>query len=241
MNKSKPSKEKLMRRVFNLEKLYHTVDVSRPVKFTKRADSTRAPSNIFIFASSFNPPTIAHGSLIKIACSNPSCDELLLVLSIDHIAKTTFSATIAQRLLMIEELVGDNPKISIAITLTGSFLQMVDDFREYYRTGKFSFIMGLDNFREMLDYNTAEKLDTFFINNSVYIAPRGNVDTESIIMQANPSWRKNILAVKFPKELRNYSATTIRRAIKQGTMYKGLVDISVHNIIVALKLYQQSY
>src|SRR6516165_4032333 len=105
-----------------------------------------------VFASSFNPVTNAHVALIEYAASAFSLNEVLALAGLSNADKTDYDCPLGARLEMLELALAGNDRISIGISSTPFFVDMIDPIARARPTaGLPYFIVGFDTFVRIVD------------------------------------------------------------------------------------------
>src|SRR4026207_738355 len=103
------------------------MDVDHLKEIIDRADSSREPRiemikrvsatglRLGVFASSFNPLTIAHVELMKLAAEAFSLDEILALAGNSNADKMNYECPLEDRLAMLELALAEYPRISIGV------------------------------------------------------------------------------------------------------------------------------
>jgi len=105
-----------------------------------------------VFASSFNPPTLAHVELIRRASEAFSLDETIAFASDTNADKLSYACSLEDRVAMMELALVDDPRTSIGLSSHAFYVDMVDALGGFYepRTD-LHFIVGFDTFERVLD------------------------------------------------------------------------------------------
>src|SRR5262249_20572379 len=206
------------------------------------------------FASSFNPVTTAHGELIGQAASRFSLDEVLALAGTSNADKETYDCPLSVRLQMMEMAFADSRNISIGISSTAFFVDMVDLIAHAYPSPpSLYFIVGFDTFVRILDldgrylhrYKGAFRdpfsvLDYLLSASHLIVASRsgrGEGEIADVAARVPGLPADRILFLEFPRYLGERSSTEVRQRIQAGLGISGLVAPAVEAFIQANNLY----
>src|SRR5690349_9471334 len=111
------------------------------MEFFRRASDS--PRRLGILPGSFNPLTSAH---LGLACAALNVlDEVLFVLPRVFPHKAYSGASFEERLAMLQAAAGEDPRLSIAASDRGLFLEIAEECREAYGPEvDLSFLCGRD-------------------------------------------------------------------------------------------------
>jgi nicotinic acid mononucleotide adenylyltransferase len=188
--------------------------------------------NVLIFACSFNPPTKAHSMIMNIAAKLPQCDSIVLVLSTHHINKDLTQVPYNQRLVLAKEMTSSNNKASLLISNSGRFIKIAQYIENICPQVNSSFIMGMDNLYEFLDYenNSSDELNVFFQKHFIYVVNRFGRQ-----MDIGTQWKDKIIIL--PDEVPNISSTQARELISNDKNCSHCVENSIYENIKKNNLY----
>src|SRR6185503_7666529 len=120
------------------------------IEMIKRVSSTGM--RLGVFASSFNPLTIAHVELMKLAAEAFSLNEILALAGNSNADKMNYECELEDRLSMLALALSDYPHISIGLSSRGFYVDMIDALENVYpRETDLHFIVGFDTFERVLD------------------------------------------------------------------------------------------
>ncbi|MBF0217016.1 MAG: radical SAM protein, partial [Candidatus Omnitrophica bacterium] len=185
----------------------------------------------------------AHRWIIENAAKDDTLDEVVVVVSVGHVSKENFASTLAQRLFMLKEELKDLPKVSIVITQTPRFAGMAKVLRKYHRKTDYRFIMGFDNFEQMMTGNPKPVIEEFFTYSRISVVPRGYASkkdiTRVLIENDLPEYiSRYVDTFILPRENRFDSSTEVRRRIRENTPENTLITPRALRIIKGLGLYK---
>lgn len=207
-----------------------------------------------VFASSFNPPTTAHVELIKRATQNFSLDQALALAGKTNADKTAYECPLEDRIAMMELTFAEQPHISIGLSSHAFYVDILEALeRKYPAQTDLHFIVGLDTFERVLDFEDhysdrfhrafkgrGEALSFLFSKSTFIVAGRAGAGLERVEFlvsreKAVPSDR--IKYLDFPDDLGDLSATEVRRRLRDGLPIHGLVPAVVENYIEEHAIY----
>ena len=222
------------------------------INFIKRAETTGP--RLGVFASSFNPPTIAHVELIRRATQTFALDETIALAGKANADKVEYECSFDDRIEMLKLAFADDRHTSIGVSSHAFYVDMVDALEHVYsRQTNLHFIVGFDTFERVLDpenrytaryYRTfndrVEALEYLFARASFIVAGRGGTRLESVRLltereRALPSER--IFYLDFPADLGELSATEVRNRQRSGQSTTGLVPEAVERYLREQRLY----
>jgi nicotinate-nucleotide adenylyltransferase len=239
----------------HIKRLIESVGQShRPViEFIKQAEirSTR----LGVFASSFNPPTIAHLELINRASRELSLGEMLALASPANADKASYECRLEDRLVMLGLALGAELSASIALSSHAYFVDMVEAIeRAYAESTDLHFVIGFDTFERVLDIEDrytaryhgkfAGRLDAlgFLLQRSrLVVAERGSAGHglfRDLIQHVPAGLADRISFLEFPAVVAERSATEVRERVGAGASIAGLVTPAVERYIHEQGLYR---
>lgn len=221
------------------------------IEIIKRAASG-GPS-LGIFASSFNPPTVAHLELIRRAAQSFSLDEMLALASRANADKTSYSCALEDRLQMLALALAQDARASIGLSSHAFYVDMVDALRRIYPQSDLLFVVGFDTFERVLDPedrytgkyyrrfgDRIEALDYLLSESRLAVAARrgaGRAELRALLEGEPARFAERILYLDFPSDLGERSATEVRGRLQQQESIAGLVPQAVERYIKKRKLY----
>lgn len=218
----------------------------------KRADATGC--RLGVFASSFNPPTIAHVELMQRSAEAFSLDEIIALACKTNADKVDYQCTLEDRLAMLTLTFADQPRTSIGLSSHGFYADMIDALeRVYPPETDLHFIVGFDTFERVLDpdnrylqryyraFNSRiEALQYLFSGSRFIVAGRAGTGLDSIaaLVEREPDVpSERVLYLNFPADLGELSATDVRNRQRLGRPISGLVPEAVEEYIKEHRLY----
>jgi nicotinate (nicotinamide) nucleotide adenylyltransferase len=207
-----------------------------------------------VFASSFNPPTIAHVELIHRAAEAFSLDEILALAGKTNADKLDYECSLEDRLAMLTLTFADEPRVSIGLSSHAFYVDMIDALeRAYPAQTDLHFIVGFDTFERVLDPDDrytnryhqgfgdrVKALDYVFARSSFIVAGRAGAGSHNVrlLVEREPAIPPDrVLYLDFPADLGELSATEVRKRRRESRLIKGLVPATVEEYIQEHGLY----
>lgn len=222
------------------------------IEMIKRVEATGP--RLGVFASSFNPPTVAHAELMNRATEEFSLDEILALAGNANADKLDYECALEDRLAMLTLAFADQPRTSIGLSSRAYYVDMIDALeRVYPRETDLHFIVGFDTFERVLDLENRyteryykqfgsriEALQHLTSHSSLIVAGRAGSGLESVKRRVErepvlPPER--VLYLDFPADLGQLSATAVRDNRRTGKAITGLVPPAVEDFIQKHGLY----
>ncbi|MGH9822035.1 MAG: nicotinate-nicotinamide nucleotide adenylyltransferase [Blastocatellia bacterium] len=232
------------------------------IKIIKRAE--HAGINLGIFASSFNPVTNAHIELIKAAAERFALDEVLALAGTSNADKDGYECPLIDRIEMLYLALASLPRISIGLTSTAFFVDMIAALDSVYPfETSYSFIVGFDTFIRVLDRDgkyVARYYTRFQHRNAalkyllerarLIVAERGPLGESGFIelleaersatpKAADDSLSERVRFMSFPSDFSERSATEVRERLRSGIDIARLVPCPVVDYISQHGLYSK--
>ncbi|HXG65099.1 MAG TPA: nicotinate-nicotinamide nucleotide adenylyltransferase [Blastocatellia bacterium] len=223
------------------------------VQFIKQVEATGP--RLGVFASSFNPVTVAHAELMRCAAEQFRLDETLALAGKANADKSDYECSLAERLEMLALAFADDRSVSVGLSSHAYFVDMVEALeRVRPQQNDLHFIVGFDTFERILDRedrytaryhrrfaNRDEALAFLLTRSRLIVAGRqgaGQNDIHALIAD-EPAWMaERILALDFPAEFGERSATEVRERVRAGLPVAGLVPMAVERYIQERGLYR---
>jgi len=237
-----------------LKEIIESVDPSEEpgIKAIKRAEATGP--RLGIFASSFNPPTIAHVQLMRRAAEAFSLDEILALAGKTNADKLDYECSLEDRLAMLTLTFAGEPRVSIALSSHAFYVDMIDALElAYPAQTDLHFIVGFDTFERVLDAEDrytrryyrefrgrTEVLEHLFARSRFIVAGRAGAGLHSVrlLVEREPAVRPDrVLYLDFPADLSELSATEVRKRRRAVRPITGLVPATVEEYIQEHGLY----
>jgi nicotinate-nucleotide adenylyltransferase len=216
--------------------------------------ATATGRRIGVFASSFNPPTIAHVELIQRAAEAFSLDETLALAGKSNADKVDYECSLEDRLAMLTLAFADQSRVAIGLSSHAFYVDMLEALeRVYPQQTDLHFIVGFDTFERVLDpqdgytrryyrkFNSrVEALQRLFARSRFIVANRGGAGLNSLrqaIERESAVPPERVLYLDFPADLGELSATDVRARRRAGNSFSGLVPKPVETFIEDHGLY----
>ena len=222
------------------------------VEMIKRAEASG--SRLGIFASSFNPPTVAHVELVRRAADDFAVDEILVLAGVTNADKHQYDCSLEDRLAMLMLAFRDEATVSIGLSSHAFYVDMVDALeRAHQPQTDLHFIVGFDTFERVLDFegrytdryyrkfsSRFEALRYLFARSRFIVASRAGagIDTVRRLVESEPAVpSERVLYLDFPADLGELSATDVRNRCRAAEAMTGLVPATVEQYIQEHRLY----
>lgn len=207
-----------------------------------------------IFASSFNPLTVAHVELIRRAAEAFALDEVLTLAGKTNADKSDYECSLEDRLAMLMTSLAGEARVSIGLSSHAFYVDVVEALeRVYPLQTDLHFIAGFDTFERVLDLEDRytkryyrsfggriEALHYLFARSSFIVASRAGAGIDSVrkFVESEPAVPSGqVLYLDFPADLGELSATEVRNRRHTGGTITGLVPAPVEQYIVEHGLY----
>lgn len=224
------------------------------IEIVERAKATGP--RLGVFASSFNPPTIAHVELIQRAAEAFSLDEILALAGKTNADKLDYECSLEDRLAMLTLTFAAEPRVSIGLSSHAFYVDMIDALEHAYPAQTdLHFIVGFDTFERVLDAedryakrycrefrSRLEALEYLFARSHFIVAGRAGAGSHNVrlLVEREPAVPPDrVLYLDFPADLGELSATEVRKRRRDGRLIKGLVPATVEDYIREHGLYAE--
>jgi len=239
----------------NVTEIISRVDASGAPRIEIIRPAAATGTRLAVFASSFNPPTLAHTELIRRAVADYGLDEVLALAGIANADKSDYECPLHERLAMTFEAFGTDPRLAVGLCSHAFYVDMVEALDKLYPPETdLHFIIGFDTFERVLDLEdryTARYYQRFGDRQSAFefllrrsrliVAGRGAAGREAVerLLDSEPAAvRERVLFLDFPVELASRSASEVREQIRLGQSVSGLVSRPVERYIEQRGLYR---
>lgn len=194
------------------------------------------------FGGSFNPPTIAHKTLAIKAAEKLNLDKVFFVPVGDGYKKDGLIDE-KHRFKMLQLICNSNEKLDVCdIEINKNYnFKAIDVFKlidDIYKEDEKYFIMGADNFVNILNWKNATEL----VSNYKFILLNRNEINLKETIKENETLNKNRLNFYYMDNMNDIkiSSTCIRNAIKDEKVHdvNGMVDKNVLEYINEYNLYR---
>src|SRR5215470_7775243 len=207
-----------------------------------------------VFASSFNPITTAHTALMDRAAAAFALDQVLALAGVSNADKQAYDCPLDVRLEMLELALGCAANVSVGISSTAFFVDMIDPIIRAFPGGVSPyFIVGFDTFIRILDFDSrylprydrafadrCAALDYLLSASHLIVASRagqGKKELSELVAREPRLPADRVLSLDFPADLGERSATQVRAHVRAGLPVAGLVTPAVADFIQARRLY----
>ena len=193
------------------------------MEFFRRAAAR--PGRLGVLAGTFNPPTRAHLALAQAALG--CADEVVFVLPRAFPHKAYGGASFEDRVRMLAAAVGDEPRVSIAASGAGLFIEIARKCREAYGAGtELLFLCGRDAAERVAgwDYGGEGAFRRQLDEYQLLVAPRHGEYRPPAGME------DRIHALPVADACDAISATEVRERIRRGEPWEHLVPEGVVGI-----------
>lgn len=208
-----------------------------------------------VFASSFNPITVAHVELMRRAASRFSLDEIVALAGKTNADKESYECSLEDRISMLALAAADDRRVSIGISSHAYYVDMVIALERAYEPGTdLHFVVGFDTFERVLDADdryTAKYFRKFesrtdalaylLRRSHLIVAGRAGADythVRALIEREPAAVCERVLYLDFPSDLGERSATEVRARVRAGRSIAGLVPPEVEGYIYERGLYR---
>ena len=223
------------------------------IEIIKRA--VTAGVRLGVFASSFNPPTIAHVELIRRATEAFALDETLALAGQTNADKSTYECSLEDRVAMMKLAFAGEARTSIGLSSHAFYVDMVDALRRVYSPQTdLHFIVGFDTFERVIDLEDRytkryhrkpsgriEALEYMFARSSFIVAARAGIGLDSLKLLVKRELvvpPDRVLYLDFPPDLGELSSTEVRKRSGAGESITGLVPAAVEQFITLRGTYK---
>jgi nicotinate-nucleotide adenylyltransferase len=184
------------------------------------------PRRLGILAGSFNPPTLAHVTLIEAAA--PHVDEVLCVVPRVFPHKLYHGATLDDRLQMLAALAPAGVPYSIAVADRGLFIEIARECRAAYGPQtRMMFLCGRDAAERIVewDYGEPDAIEQMLEEFELLVADRHGR------YEPPPHLAHRIQALEVAVDLNEVSSTEIRERIRRGEPWDHLAPEAIREKI----------
>jgi nicotinate (nicotinamide) nucleotide adenylyltransferase len=199
------------------------------------------PSNSVLFTGAFNPPTIAHHSMIQSALNRHllAFDYVIMGLSNQGFLdkkqrkvkdESGFAFSEQQRLEMMLEMTYEDDRILIFGIERGYTYEVLCVVKEKYNIKNLYFAMGSDKLGEIQKWGYHDKLLNEF---NFYVLVRGDDNIKAVDKRCEAIFKNHNFVTHFPKnqQYKDISATMVRMLYAHKEDYSKLVHPKVYNYL----------
>jgi nicotinate-nucleotide adenylyltransferase len=187
------------------------------------------PASLGVFPGTFNPPTQAHLALARAALG--VVDEVVFVLPRAFPHKEYVGASFEDRIRMLETALAGEPRMSIASTAQGLFIDIARECRAAYGEGvKLYFLCGRDAAERIVnwDYGEPGAIAAQLREYQLLAAPRGGP------YEPPAELRPYIHPLPMEGGYDAFSASEVRNRIRDGRPWRHLVPESIASMVQSL-------
>ncbi len=183
---------------------------------------------IGFFGGSFNPPTIAHLEIVKLAVKEINLDKVIIIPMGDKYEKSGL-IPFKHRYEMLKKMFMDYENIEISNMQENQKKRMyaIDNFKiidEQFKDSKNFFIMGVDNFLNISKWKNPE----YLLNGREYI----------VFKRDNIKINDNFENINFIDFKRSVSSTQARNDLQTGKNVENILTQGVIDYIKENELYK---
>ena len=207
-----------------------------------------------VFASSFNPTTIAHVELVRRATEAFSLDEMIALAGKANADKTSYACSLEDRLRMIALALAGDRRTSIGLSSHAFYVDMVKALERTHPQSDLHFVLGFDTFERVLDLedrytgkyhsrfsDRTEALEYLLSRSRLVVAGRAGAGREAVraLLENVPArFAGRVLYLDFPADLGERSSTEVRNLVRARKSISGLVPEAVERYIQERGLYR---
>ena len=176
------------------------------------------PARLGILPGTFHPPTRAHLALGRAGLE--VCDEVLFVLPRELPHKRYEDVGFADRARMLVAAIEGEPRFSAGVSEGGLFAEIAGECRAAYGPGtRLAVLCGRDAAERIVgwDYGRPKAIEEMLEGFDLLVAARGGD------YAAPPALARHIHTLKLAEDMSEVSATEVRRRIRAGRQWSGLV------------------
>jgi nicotinate-nucleotide adenylyltransferase len=184
------------------------------------------PSRVVLFPGTWNPPTIAHVDIARMALNQ--ADEVVWVLPRVFPHKGFEGAGFEARRGMLEALARQEPGFSVAVSDGGLYAEIAEEARTCFGPQTdISLVLGRDAAERIAawDYGSPSVFDDFVRRYRLFVAARGG--------EFEPSSHHKDFIFTLPMESSwdDISSSEVRRRIANGEDWRHLVPAAIADMV----------
>ena len=238
----------------SLDRIIERVSTSRTPSVEFVRSSPNPGHSLGILSASFNPPTIAHLELLRLAADQFSIEEKVALAGTANADKTAYECSLQDRLRMLDLSLDAKAAESVAVSSHAYFVDIADATKRARPGSDLHFIIGFDTFERVLDSerryflkyhrtfrSSDEALEYLASMARLIVAGRADKDEQDIkrlLGKAPESLSRVVSILNLPRGLANRSASEVRSRLKSGESIAGLVVPEVETFILKRALYR---
>jgi nicotinate-nucleotide adenylyltransferase len=191
--------------------------------------TARNPARVALFPGTWNPPTIAHVDIARMACRQ--ADEVIWILPRVFPHKGFEGAGFDARRGMLETLARDHVGFSAAVSEGGLYAEMAAEARDYFGPQtEIALVLGRDAAERIAawDYGAPGVFDDFVRRHRLLVAARGG--------EYEPAGHHRERISRLPMEASwdDVSSSEVRRRIENGEDWRMLVPPAIAETVEEL-------
>ena len=204
-----------------------------------------------VLPGSFNPPTVAHLELARVARRRFELDTVAFSLSSVIVDKERVEGLCREdRLLLLSLLTADDVSAAAVVVNRGLYSEQAPAFRACFgHDTDLWFIVGMDKVLQIFDPRYYEDrdaaLDTLFAQVRLIAANREAWGAEALRAlldrPENAPYRDRVQPLTLPSHLRDQSSSAVRRGVEGGEPAGDAVSPAVQEFIEATGAYREPY
>ena len=209
----------------------------RWVKRDSEGNTTKL-KKVGVFSASFNPLTVAHEQMVKLAQQNFQLNEIILLLAKNNVDKSVFGFSLSERLRMMAAYAAPLSNYSVALSSHGRFIDKIKALKqELPQSTEYNFIIGYDTLVRIFDskyYNDRNKeLKQLFGQCRLVVANRSTFNKEDIshFLLDWPGFVPFVDLVELEDCYSEISSTEIRQRLESGHSIDHLVPSIIENFL----------
>jgi nicotinic acid mononucleotide adenylyltransferase len=186
------------------------------------------PARVVLFPGAWNPPTIAHVDVARMA--RHQADEVIWVLPRAFPHKGSEGAGFEARRRMLETLARQDAGFSAAISDGGLYAEMGEEARNYFGPEiEIAFVLGRDAAERIAawDYGAPGVFDDFVRRHKLFVAARSGE------YEPARQHREFISTLPMESSWDAVSSSEVRRRIGNGEDWRALVPPAIAGIVQA--------
>jgi len=205
-------------------------------------------AKVGVMMADFSPFQARHKAMIEEAMRSYNLDEIILVVPKEKSGSKDNSATLAERLYLMEQEVGALPKVSLAVCDGSNLRKVVDGVHSARSADMVYTIVDHNDFVRIFDeerseYTPADRSELFGGKNRMLVAPHGIFKAEHIkqvlIENEAIAYDRYVYPLAVPREYLFDTGTQVRQNIRNFIPDNKMVSIGTLRTIQALGLYHE--
>ena len=202
---------------------------------------------VAVLPSAFNPPTVAHMELMKLARDLPGVDSAAALLTTKNVDKGLHGASLAHRIGMLLAMSEDGARCAVLAANVARIADQGRALRETYPAADFDFVVGYDTLVRLFDSRYYEDmgadLDDFFGRHRVIAANRGDATVAAVeaFLDRNTEAsrrRDRVIVCELHEDPASLSSTAAREAAARGEVHAAVAG-TVAEYISRHRLYRE--